>query len=180
MLVDIRISDPSHSSTVVGLLESWKSDVTGSYETLISAYVPISRLEELGQQDQVRSVTQASAIIRVGSVHNEAYEALELDVLAVSLKSAASSAASAEFGDGITIGILSDSFASISGGYEADISSEDLPAGIEIISDYPDSTDEGLAMAQLVHDLAPGSELKFHTAFGGKAGFANGIVCRQH
>jgi len=177
VLVDIRISDPSHSSTVVGLLESWKSDVTGSYETLISAYVPISRLEELGQQDQVRSVTQASAITRVGSVHNEAYEALELDVLAVSPKSAASSAASAEFGDGITIGILSDSFASISGGYEADISSEDLPAGIEIIkeSDYPES-DEGRAMAQLVHDLAPGSELKFHTAFGGKAGFANGII----
>jgi hypothetical protein len=31
-------------------------------------------------------------------------------------------------------------------------------------------------MLQIVHDVAPGAELAFHTAFNGFSGFANGIV----
>ena len=31
-------------------------------------------------------------------------------------------------------------------------------------------------MMQLIHDVAPGSSQAFHTAFGGEAVFANGIV----
>ena len=37
-------------------------------------------------------------------------------------------------------------------------------------------TDEGRAMAQIVHDVAPGAAISFHTAFLGIADFANGIV----
>ena len=36
--------------------------------------------------------------------------------------------------------------------------------------------DEGRAMLQIVHDVAPGADLAFHTAYTGFAGFANGIV----
>ena len=37
-------------------------------------------------------------------------------------------------------------------------------------------TDEGRAMLEIVHDLAPGAALAFHTAEGGQANFARGIL----
>ena len=37
-------------------------------------------------------------------------------------------------------------------------------------------TDEGRAMMQIVHDVAPGAAQAFHTAFNGLADFANGIL----
>ena len=36
--------------------------------------------------------------------------------------------------------------------------------------------DEGRAMAQIVHDVAPGANIQFHTAFDGEANFAQGII----
>ncbi len=37
-------------------------------------------------------------------------------------------------------------------------------------------TDEGRAMMQIVHDVAPGASQAFHSAFNGQADFANGII----
>jgi hypothetical protein len=72
-----------------------------------------------------------------------------------------------------------------------DISTGDLPASISVLEeagtvnndtckDYgaPYLTpygDEGRAMMQVVHDVAPGASLAFHTAVEGEADFANGI-----
>src|SRR5439155_8374433 len=81
-------------------------------------------------------------------------------------------------GAGIKVGILSDSFDSSTGSYAADISSGNLPSGVQILQEYTgaDATDEGRGMAQLVYDSAPGVSLAFATAFiGGQAGFANNI-----
>ena len=35
---------------------------------------------------------------------------------------------------------------------------------------------EGRAMAEIIHDIAPGADLAFHTAFTGQAEFAQGII----
>ncbi len=80
-------------------------------------------------------------------------------------------------GSGVTVGILSDSFdCSGNGSYAADQASGDLPAGVNILDDTAtDCTDEGRAMAQIVHDVAPDAGLAFHTAFNGQADFAQGI-----
>jgi hypothetical protein len=40
----------------------------------------------------------------------------------------------------------------------------------------PTAIDEGRAMMQLITDLAPGADQAFHTAFGGQAAFAQGIL----
>ena len=79
-------------------------------------------------------------------------------------------------GSGITVGTLSDSFDCAGTEELADVLSGDLPVGIEILNDLMcPGTDEGRAMMQLIHDVAPGAAQSFHTAFGGQADFALGI-----
>lgn len=88
-------------------------------------------------------------------------------------------------GEGITIGILSDSFNTaetfdISGNldnYTTNIADSYLPSEINVLKDYfePDAEDEGRAMMQLVHAIAPGADLAFYTSEGGVDVFSQGI-----
>jgi len=99
-------------------------------------------------------------------------------------------------GKGITVGVLSDSFdvatKAASGGTIAthakqDIISNDIPgrAGtcsdqqlpVRVLEEGPSgvSADEGRAMLQIVHDLAPHASLAFATAFSGELAFAENI-----
>lgn len=91
-------------------------------------------------------------------------------------------------GTGITIGVMSDSFdttTSTTDGYLADQVSGDLPGPsngqgrtqpVVVIDDsIAGATDEGRAMAQIVHDMAPGARLGFATASSGQVSFADNI-----
>ena len=83
-------------------------------------------------------------------------------------------------GTGIKVGIISTSFNALSG-LEADIKSGDLPGKenpfgkttpVTILKDITNSSfsadDEGRAIAQIVHDTAPGAEIFFHTILEGE------------
>jgi hypothetical protein len=103
-------------------------------------------------------------------------------------------------GAGVTVGVLSDSLnqanEAVSGGPIAtkqpeDVLSKDLPGAtnscpgqetaVNDLGDYnllpgeEDPFDEGRGMLQIVHDVAPGAELAFHSAFNGEEDFAKGI-----
>lgn len=91
-------------------------------------------------------------------------------------------------GSGIQVGILSDSFdqnGAADTDAAADIASGDLPGSgnpcgytspVDVIDDsIANGEDEGRAMAQIVHDLAPGAGLAFASAFGGELSFAENI-----
>ena len=85
-------------------------------------------------------------------------------------------------GTGLRIGVLSDSFDTdtFASDHMADnIASGDLPTDTVVLEDVADGTDEGRAMAQLAHDIAPGAAIDFATAFTGQAGFANNILALQ-
>jgi hypothetical protein len=61
-----------------------------------------------------------------------------------------------------------------------DLPGEENPAGrttpVDVLQDGgSNGSDEGRAMLQLIHDIAPGAALGYHTAFGGLAVFASGI-----
>ena len=107
------------------------------------------------------------------------------------------------YGDGVKIGVLSDSYSSISSGTTAtlplqpsppvppdflpqtfntntaaaDITNRDIPANIHILPVVPaiSGSDEGRAMLQIVHDVAPGAELYFRSGFHTAGDLANGI-----
>jgi subtilisin family serine protease len=76
-------------------------------------------------------------------------------------------------------GIMSDSF-NVLGGMAADIADGNLPGGVTILKEGPaGSHDEGRAMADLVHMIAPGAQIDFYTAVDGEADFAKGIAALQ-
>src|SRR5580692_11308616 len=81
-------------------------------------------------------------------------------------------------GAGVKVGVLSDSFNNL-GGAAADEADGALPpaADIQVLADLASGgTDEGRAMLQIVHDVAPGAGLAFYTAFNSEQDFANGIL----
>jgi subtilisin family serine protease len=104
-------------------------------------------------------------------------------------------------GEGVTVGVLSDSFdlaaEAVSGGQvatnaEEDIKSEDLPGEeneclgqaepVDVVDEFepgPEEEegpyDEGRAMLQIVHDVAPQASLAFASAFNGEPAFAHNI-----
>src|SRR5208282_5722258 len=81
-------------------------------------------------------------------------------------------------GAGIRVGVLSDSFNDL-GGAAADEADGALPpaAAIDVIKDLASGgTDEGRAMMRIIHDIAPGADLAFYTAFDSEQDFANGIL----
>ncbi len=71
-------------------------------------------------------------------------------------------------GNDITIGVLSDSYdMAIPGESLAaiDVANGELPEGVVVLKDNEfKATDEGRAMMQIIHDVAPRAELQFHTA----------------
>ena len=79
-------------------------------------------------------------------------------------------------GTGITVGVLSDSFNCL-GGASTDMTTGDL-SPVTVIQENTicsNGTDEGRAMLQIVHDVAPGANLAFASAFNGMASFATNI-----
>jgi hypothetical protein len=160
--------------------------------------VPQARLGDLAEVPALAAVTQVRApVLRAfgecegGSVVSEGV---------TQLKAQEGRETFAVAGEGITVGVLSDSLnqakEAVSGGPVAtkmprDVLSKDLPGkrntcpgqstAVEDLRDYEpapgeeDPFDEGRAMLQIVHDMAPSAELAFNSAFNGELAFAEGI-----
>lgn len=91
-------------------------------------------------------------------------------------------------GSGVKVGVLSDSYnrdATATTHAPGDVATGDLPGTanpcghptpVQVL-DEPDTaeSDEGRAMLQIVHDLAPGSDLAFATAYPSSTAFADNI-----
>ncbi len=136
---------------------------------LVSARVPLSVIPSLEGLSQLRFARPGLALANAGLVTSQADGAMYADQARATYSVA---------GNGIRVGILSDSFNAL-GGMDEGIASGDLPTDILILRDVGNRPDEGRAMGEIVHDVAPGASLAFHTAWEGEASFANGIRALQ-
>ena len=146
--------------------------------SLVSARVPVGALERL-------AADPALLYARPVLARTNALPALAHTQGDVSLRADVARQASGVNGAGVTIGVLSDSIGCNPGPFvpgaptttlQEDKESGELPAQVTVLKDGPcPATDEGRGMAQLIHDVAPGSAIAFHTAFDGELDFAEGI-----
>ena len=149
--------------------------------TVVSGRLPIASLRSAVNLESLRGMVPSYMRVYAGSVGSEA------DTAHFANEARATRGVD---GAGQKICGLSDSYNNANTSITAsdDIQSGDLPGDgnpegrttpVDVLTDYngtnPAPTDEGRAMLQLIHDIAPGAVLGFHTAFGGVAVFANGI-----
>ncbi|MEQ9668097.1 S8 family peptidase [Coleofasciculus sp. G2-EDA-02] len=151
----------------------WQNAST--FGSFVSGMLPIDALASMAQLESLKFAKPAyKPITNVGKTTSQANVALRADV------------ARNRFGvdgEGVTIGVLSDSF-NFLGTAAEDVASGDLPSGINVLKDLPNDEslgdifgiDEGRAMMQLIHDVAPGANLAFHTAAFNEADFAQGVL----
>ena len=170
---------------------------SGLYQS-VTVSVPPADLRALARVPGVASVTASPAPVvhaaggcEGGSVISEGVEQLRVP---------AAREAFGLRGAGVTVGILSDSYntateeafssAPIATHAEEDVKSNDLTGplatcsgqqtAVNVIDEAPQSlagqvSDEGRAMAQIVHDIAPHAGLAFATAFRSELSFAQNI-----
>ena len=177
--VAVRIT----AHNVEGLLPSLQEmgfEVIGSEPDLhfLEGWMPIEdipQLESLDSEGLMGVLPVYTPISNVGAVTSQADFVHEADRVRAALPEGFD-------GTGVTIGVLSDSYdVSGIGSAAEDIASGDLPAeGVDVLEELPsdlgiDGIDEGRAMLQLIHDIAPGADLKFATAFISAESFADNI-----
>jgi hypothetical protein len=135
---------------------------------VISGLLPIDALDDLAQTDALAYARPAAFKTNAGLVSTRGDEAMGSDI------------ARATFGvdgTGIMVGVMSDSFDCAGTETAVDIANGDLPPNVLNLDDSGcPATDEARGMAQIIHDLAPGADIAYHTANGGQANFATGIL----
>ncbi|GAA3755806.1 S8 family peptidase [Terriglobus aquaticus] len=133
------------------------------------AHVGLANLLKLASESDVQTVEEAAlAHTNVGSVTSQGYVAHRAN----------SVISSGVTGAGIKVGVLSDS--AYPARVAALIASGDLPSDTVVLPGQAGPSDnsgedEGAAMMEIVHDIAPNAKLFFASAFNGAASFADNI-----
>jgi hypothetical protein len=175
-LVDDRVVVDAVAS---GDVEALKADLVFlgmddavAFGRIISGHLPITAIPAIAGLTSLQSAQSAVAITNTGNVTSQGD---------LAMRSVIARTTFGVDGTGIKIGVLSDSF-NCNGGAAGDVASNDL-SPVTVLQEDPgcsSGTDEGRAMLQIVHDVAPGSSLAFATADGGQANFANNIVALKN
>ena len=125
-----------------------------NFGVIVSGQLPYTAIEEALALPGLRSMSASPpAITHVGAITSQGDSALRADI---------ARSAYAVDGTGVTVGVVSDSYDSL-GGAAADVASGDLPAGgVPVLNGVSVlcgvlvfCIDEGRAMLQIIHDVAP-------------------------
>jgi len=139
------------------------------FKTVV-ATLPVAAVLPLADRSDITSIRVPSlGHTNVGAVTSQGYVAHAANTVVSTL---------GINGSGVTVGILSDS--ATPARVAALIASGDLPPGAHSLPGQDGSDvggeDEGAAMMEIVHDMAPGANIIFATAFESESGFAQNIL----
>jgi len=185
--------------SVKGSVSAAKSDlqkngfqVTGVYGHVISGIIPLSSLNTLENLSSIQYAKPAFKPVRPFKCSNGNGNGNKSGNRIVPVISQGDTAQRSDIarkkyhvnGTGVKVGAISDSYNNL-GTANIGIKHGELPGPgnpfhfnkpVEVLEDLDSGgTDEGRALLEIVHDVAPGSALAFHTADLGEADFAQGI-----
>ena len=168
--VSIDVTAETNVNALRSQLTSIGMEVRGTTDRQVTGSLPISAIDDLAQLSAVNFARPAyKPIAHAGLVPGQGDVALQSDLARQKF---------AVDGTGITVGVISDSYNALAdpaapGTTGAALDQQscnpfflndcDLPTGINVIADDPFGTDEGRAMLQIIHDVAPGAGLAFST-----------------
>lgn len=133
---------------------------------ITQASLPLAALEVVAESSDVTSIrTAAQFMTSAGSLTSQGYIS----------HTANQPVNSGIRGDGVIVGVLSNSASAAR--VTSLIASGDLPVDTQVLPGQAGTgNDEGIAMMEIVHDIAPGAALRYATATGSVANFANNIL----
>jgi len=167
MVVIDAVAD-GNTADLEGALASLGMTNMASHGRVVSGLLPIEALEQLAKTESLAFARPAGFKTNAGIVTTRGDQAMGSDQ--------ARSTYGVD-GSGITVGVISDSFDCAGTETAVDQANDDLPPNVVILDDSGcPATDEARGMAQIIHDLAPGADIAAHTASGGQANFATGIL----
>ncbi len=151
------------------------------YDHAVSGRVPVTALGDIATTSGLRFIKPVLAATRAGLTTTQGDHSMRSDLARVQF---------GVDGTGVHVGVLSDSFDCAAGPFAQgqsftragqDFANGDLPLGVRVLKDLhtvadAECTDEGRAMSQIIHDVAPAAAISFSTAFTGEEDFAAGIV----
>jgi hypothetical protein len=170
--VKLRLRDTSESS--LARLRSMGVRIAGVHAEAreVSAAVTADQIDSLAATASVEKIVPiVGAISHAGSVTSEGVAALRADLVQQQL---------AVTGRGARIGVISDGMSHIA----APAATGDIPvdasgnAAVELCPLNDNDGDEGTAMLEVVHDMAPSAQLAFCPGFGadGEQGLADAVT----
>ena len=138
-------------------------EITNSDWNIVQAWVPPSALEALAALDAVKEITPPDyGETKAGRVNTEGDGIHRADLVR---------AFSGLSGRGVKVGVISNGVDA----WRTARSSRDLPSTIEINPDKDGRGDEGTALLEIIHDLAPGAQLAF-SGEGSSLGFVEATL----
>ena len=161
VLADIRADVTSAVLTRIRDLGGTVVNSVPKYRA-IRALLPLISIERLAGLDAIQTIRTADEALTRQADTSEGVVAHRADV---------ARAGHGVDGTGIGIGVLSNGVRTLADRQ----ATGDLPAQVTVLPGQEGTGDEGTAMLEIVHDVAPGAELYFATAFGGQAQFATNI-----
>lgn len=184
---------------LLSALEALGLEHAAVYANDVGGWLPVARLGAAAARAEVHSLRAALSRTRAGAVisqgdfvtHSAALRASDsltgagvtVGVLSDSYDCYGTYAAP---GSGVPVsGFAGYAFNGFTATAATDVSTGDIPSGVSVLEEadclnygaplFPPLGDEGRAMLQIVHDVAPGAGLAFYTAENSEADFAAGI-----
>jgi hypothetical protein len=171
------------------------------YANDVGGWLPLARIDAAAERPELQWLRAAMPHASTGAVSSQGDYAQGSDALRASYPTLQGSGITVGVlsdsyncyavygapGSGVPVkGYAGYAFNGFTADAQTDVASGALPAAVDVLEEasclaygppyYPPFTDEGRAMLQVLHAVAPGASLAFHTADNSEADFASGIV----